>query len=753
MAAAWALPLVWASAALLVGPSDGTSLARSLVSPATERWGETVTVASTYGDTPLRPGDEVIAVDGRSVDAWVRSGALGTREVGEVVVYEVRRAGRGLDRNLEVEVSLVPYPVMAALRAEPLVVLLWVVLLAVGSAVFWARSGAVTARAFLVATALLPAAVTSAPWGIGVIDLAGSRGTVPQLVGETLAALGLAALLVSVATLVDAVGGGDRVTGPRRWAAPAVCLVPFVGYAVWLTFALGDAGSVTARRQVLATVAVPALWASVPALLLLAALAHGRAAQRDDLLATRLVVLGVGAGAGGWFLLGQVPVWLTGDQLVPWSVLAVLAVGVALACCAAAAARYRLGEIEPTVRRGLVQASVLVVVAAAFVAMVRAADAAVDVSVGSMLAGGLAALLLLPVAVAVQRALRRLVYGDRDFPHRVVSELRRLDPVTAPEDTLREMLELLARRLHLSFAAVDVVGTPTSEALSASIGAPYGTPATVDLVVGGTTLGQLRVEVDAGHDPLGAGDRRLLEDVGTQVGALVQAVAANRELQRSRQRLVAAREEERRRLRRDLHDGLGPSLATLAMRLETAADLVREDPDEAAELVARLSDQAREEITEVRRLVEGLRPPALDQLGLVTALRQRAADDSGGRGPVRVPWTVEAPDDLEPLPAAVEVAAYRIVVEAVNNVQRHSSAERCTVRLAREDDVVVVTVEDTGAGLAPDRGAGVGLSSMRERAEELGGSFEVETSAGDGTTVRARLPLDDGRDGGSRGRP
>jgi signal transduction histidine kinase len=749
VAAAWALPVAWASAALQVGPSDGTSLARSLVTPATERWGETVTVASTYGDTPLLPGDEVIAVDGRSVGDWARSGVVGSREVGEVVVYEVRRAGRGLDRNLEVEVSLGRYPLADAARSESLVVLLSVVLLAVGSAVFWVRPRAATARAFLVATALLPAAVTSAPWGTGVIDLAGSRGTTPQLVGEVLAGLGLAALLVSVTTLVDAAGGRGR--GRWWWVVPACCLVPLAGYAVWLALALGGAGSATTRQQVLATVAVPALWASVPAVLAAAALAHARAVRREDVLATRLVLLGVGAGAGGWLLLGQAPVWLTRDQLLPRDLLAVLSVAVALACCAAAAAHYRLGEIEPTVRRGLVQALVLVVVAAAFVALVRAVDAAVDISVGSMLAGGLAALLLLPVAVAVQRAVRRLVYGDREFPHRVVSELRRLDPVTAPEDALREMLALLARRLHLSFAAVDVFGTPTSDALAASIGTPYATPATVDLVVGGTTLGRLQVEVDAGHDPFGAGDRRLLEDVGTQVGALVQAVVANRELQRSRQRLVAAREEERRRLRRDLHDGLGPSLATLAMRLEAAADLVHEDPDEAAALVGRLSDQAREEIAEVRRLVEGLRPPALDQLGLVTALRQRAAEHSGGRGPVRVPWTVEAPDDLEPLPAAVEVAAYRIVVEAVNNVQRHSSADRCTVRLGREGGTLHVTVEDTGAGLAPDRGAGVGLSSMRERAEELGGTFDVETTAGAGTTVRVRLPLDDdGRTASSR---
>jgi signal transduction histidine kinase len=306
------------------------------------------------------------------------------------------------------------------------------------------------------------------------------------------------------------------------------------------------------------------------------------------------------------------------------------------------------------------------------------------------------------------------------------------------------MLELLSRRLHLSYAAVEVDPAAGSEGLAASIGSPSAVPATVVLAVGGTTVGRLRVEVDAGHDPFGPGDRRLLEDVGSQVGALVQAVVANRDLQRTRQRLVATREEERRRLRRDLHDGLGPSLASMAMRLEAAEDLIRDDPDGAAALVGRLSDQAREEIGEVRRLVEGLRPPALDQLGLVSALQQRADPAGDGRGPVRVPWTVEATGDLEPLPAGVEVAAYRIVEEAVNNAQRHSGATRCHVRLTRAGGSLHVEVRDDGAGLAPDRRAGVGLTSMRERAEELGGTFAVVTGPGEGTAILVDLPLVDG---------
>jgi two-component system NarL family sensor kinase len=734
LAVAWAVPVCWTVLALLAGPSDGTSLSSRLLPPAGDRWDDTVRVRATYGETALRPGDEVLVVDGRAPADWA-GGDTGDvrREVGDVVRYEVRRPRAGLDLIQQVDVTLHRYPFAAAVRAAPQAVLLPGLLLVLGSLVFWSRPSAAPARAFLAAAALLPAALTSTPLGLGVVDLAGARGTWPAVVGEALAALGLAALVLAVALLTPPGRGG-------RWATTALLAAPAVGYVVWLAARLGGAGSTLERQAVLATVWAPAMWAAVPALLVVATLAHLRARERADVLATRLALLGVGAGLGAWLVLGPAPDLLTGAPLLRQDLLVLLGGGLAVACVAAAAAHYHLGEIEPRVRRGLVQALVLVVVGAAFVGVVRAADAAADISVGSMLAGGVLALLLLPVGVAVQRTVRRVVYGDREFPDRVVSDLRRLDAMTAPEDSLREALELLARRLHLSFAAVDVLATPASGPIAASIGVPAGTPATVDLSVGGTTVGRLRVEVDAGHDPFGPGDRRLLEDVGTQVGALVQAVTANRELQVSRQRLVAAREEERRRLRRDLHDGLGPSLASLAMRLEAATDLIDEDPEQAADLVSRLSDQAREGIGEVRRLVDGLRPPALDQLGLVSALRHHAAEH--GAAQAGVPWSVEAGAGIEPLPAAVEVAAYRIVLEAVTNVQRHSGADRCVVRLARQDGDLDIEVSDTGSGLAADRRPGVGLSSMRERAEELGGSFEAGDRPGGGTVVRVRLPLD-----------
>jgi two-component system, NarL family, sensor kinase len=348
---------------------------------------------------------------------------------------------------------------------------------------------------------------------------------------------------------------------------------------------------------------------------------------------------------------------------------------------------------------------------------------------------------VLPLAVLLQRAARRVLYGDRELPRRIVSELRRLDLRVTPEEALRETLTLLARRLRLSYAAIAVRQPGPADDLVVGVGESRGRPAVVELVAGGTDVGRLSLEVAPDRDPFGPGDERLLEDVGAQVGALVQAVLANEELQHVRERLVTAREEERRRLRRDLHDGLGPSLAVLAMRLEEAAELIPEQPGRAIELVESLSERAREEIAEIRRLVDGLRPPALDQLGLVSALRQQAGEQGDPSEPAaRMTWTVEA-GDLGELPAAVEVAAYRIVLEAVTNALRHSGAPTCRVLLRRDGTTLVVEVRDTGRGLAAERGGGVGLTSMRQRAEELGGSCTVSSSS-EGTRVEARLPLD-----------
>ena len=219
---------------------------------------------------------------------------------------------------------------------------------------------------------------------------------------------------------------------------------------------------------------------------------------------------------------------------------------------------------------------------------------------------------------------------------------------------------------------------------------------------------------------------------------------ANTELQRSREGLVSAREEERRRLRRDLHDGVGPQLAALMLELETASDLVADNP-EASALMAKLSKRAREIVSDVRNSVHALRPPALDELGLVEALREGAMQYS----PAGLRVSVEDQEELSQLPAAVEVACYRIAQEALANVVRHARASHCSIRIRLDEEAhaLSVEVEDDGRGIRDDDRAGVGMISMRERTEELGGRCTVEPLVGGGTLVRALLPFHTTRDG------
>jgi signal transduction histidine kinase len=212
----------------------------------------------------------------------------------------------------------------------------------------------------------------------------------------------------------------------------------------------------------------------------------------------------------------------------------------------------------------------------------------------------------------------------------------------------------------------------------------------------------------------------------------------NADLEAARERAVLTGLAERDRIRRDLHDGLGPSLSGVALGLEAAETALRSaDQATATALTTRLRREVQAAVEEVRRIIDGLRPPVLDKLGLVTALRQRAESvtlRSGGRLQVRI----DAPDSLPPLSNEVEQAAYRIADEALTNVVRHSGATSCVLRIRPGDELILEVVDD-GCGIPTTPRPGVGLESMRARAEALGGSLQLDN--GDGTRVAAHLPL------------
>jgi len=409
--------------------------------------------------------------------------------------------------------------------------------------------------------------------------------------------------------------------------------------------------------------------------------------------------------------------------------------------------RYRLWEIDVLINRTLVYGTLTAIVVGVYVLVVSILSTLLHTFGNlliSLLATGLVAVLFQPLRARLQRGVNRLMYGERDDPHAVLSRLgSRLEATLAPEAILPTIVETVAQALKLPSVAI-ALKQGDEFITAASYGLFQDNPFILPLVYHTETIGQLKLSPRAPGEAFTAADRRLLEDIAHQAGVAAHAVRLTTDLQRSRERLVTTREEERRRLRRDLHDGLGATLAALHLQAGAIRLLIQHDLPAADTELVELQTEIRSAIADIRRLVYGLRPPTLDELGLVGAIRQYAAqyDLPGTRSEsercLRV--AVEAPEHLPALPAAVEVAAYRIVQEALTNVARHAHARTCTVRLAIPD-AFQMEISDDGVGFPAESCAGVGLLSMRERAVESGGSCLVESAPGCGTHVLVHLPF------------
>ena len=415
--------------------------------------------------------------------------------------------------------------------------------------------------------------------------------------------------------------------------------------------------------------------------------------------------------------------------------------------------RYNLWNIDIIINRTLVYGALTAGVVLLYVLVVGGLGAVLQVQgslIVSLIATGLAAVLFAPLRDRLQRGVNKLMYGERDDPYAVLSRLgSSLESTLAPDAVLPTVAKTVKEALRLPYAEIQLKRQGGLETVAAA-GNPGENPLRLPLTYGGETVGQLVLGPRAGEEGFSEAERRLLEDLAHQIGvsahdALMtdEALRLSADLQRSRERLVEAREEERRRLRRDLHDGLGPQLSSQALTIDAVRKLMRRDLDAAEELLLDLKAEAQNAVTDIRRLVYGLRPPALDDLGLIGALRESAAQYSTKGLNV----SVEAPEELPPLSAAVEVAAYRIAQEALTNVARHAGADTCTVSLGIDEaSVLYLEVRDDGHGIADPQEnssvrAGVGLTSMRERARELGGSLLAEPLPEGGTRVCARLPL------------
>jgi signal transduction histidine kinase len=432
------------------------------------------------------------------------------------------------------------------------------------------------------------------------------------------------------------------------------------------------------------------------------------------------------------------------NAFTPWTapewVLTVAIQGIAVAA-GIAILKYRLYDIDVVINRSLVYAALTALVVAVYVSVVAVLGRLFQPrGLGTaVVATGLVAVLFNPLRERLQRGVNRLMYGERHDPYAALSRLgRSLEASISPGEVLPTVTETVAQALRAPYVAVELRRDGGFE-LASSYGRPVEESMEVPLTYQGETVGRLVVGTRSPGERFSAADIRLLEDLARQAGVATHAVRLTTDLQRSRERLVVAREEERRRLRRDLHDGLGPTLAAVALQAETVRSLLREDPAAADALLAKLKEETQSAITGIRRIVYDLRPPALDELGLVGALREEGSRFAANGGPLVV--SVECGEELPPLPAAVEVAAYRIALEAITNAARHSGASRCVVRIASNGGLDV-EVRDDGRGLPADFRPGVGLTSMRERVAELGGTFTVEPAVPAGTRILAHLPVE-----------
>jgi len=353
----------------------------------------------------------------------------------------------------------------------------------------------------------------------------------------------------------------------------------------------------------------------------------------------------------------------------------------------------------------------------------------------SLFATGLAAVLFQPIRRALQLGMNRLVYGEREEPYTVLSRLaQRLESAITHSNLLQSVVEGVAQGLRLPYVAIDIDQDGDRITL-ASHGNPPGVWSDLPLRIQGEHVGYLRLGIHSWKETLPPEKYHLLDDLVRHAAIAVQAVRLSGELQTSRERLVTAREEERRRLRRDLHDGLGGELAGVALKIDTMLTN-RACDDEASGKLGEIQAHLRQSIGNLRRLVYALRPPALDEFGLVYALRDITYHFSDH--PLRI--HVETPEQMPVLPAAVEVAAYRIVQEAVTNAVRHSKGSRCDV-IVRADEQLHIIIQDDGVGLPEHRRNGVGMHSMKERAEELGGRLSVTSSPGKGIAIYATIPI------------
>lgn len=439
---------------------------------------------------------------------------------------------------------------------------------------------------------------------------------------------------------------------------------------------------------------------------------------------------------------------------MPWwvplaTLLWVLSTAVLPISLTVAVMRYRLYDIDLIINRTLVYGALTALIIGLYVVVVGGLGSLFQASQSlliSLLGTGLVAIMLNPLRVRLQFVVDRLLYGQRGNPSAVLESLHQsFESLSDPQLLLEGTAATITKALMVPYASFEL--TVEGRQLSASSGKRIDPVIEIPLFYRSEQIGKLLVAARSPGEDLSELDEKLLRQIAAQTTTAILAVHLAQDLQKTRTNLVTTREEERRRLRRDLHDSLGPVLASQGLKVAAARELVDNNPGQARKLLEEIVAQNETTVGEIRRLVYGLRPPALDELGLQGALIDFANNmnhPENSQKPLAV--KIQAPPEgLPPLPAAVEVAAYRIATEAVTNAAKHARANTCLVTLGlnegSENKRLFLEIKDDGVGLPQNLRTGVGLNSMRERCEEIGGTLGILSEPGRGTQLTAVLPL------------
>ncbi|TDO29995.1 histidine kinase/DNA gyrase B/HSP90-like ATPase [Kribbella sp. VKM Ac-2527] len=511
----------------------------------------------------------------------------------------------------------------------------------------------------------------------------------------------MALIGIGLVVLVAATGQGgvdDTVPGTRLpWEAPA-----------WWVWAVG----LSAAILLISTAAVTVVGTLVRAI-------RAKTPERQQLL---------------WLL--SVVAAMLATVFTEYRLLFAIAYGLVPVAVTIGVLRYRLLGIEVALRRTLLYVPLTLLVALVVGGLTTAfARLVPEGPVPLLIASAVVAVLVIPASGRLRTLVDRLVLGERADPLALVDrvgaglEIDHDDPVAA-------MLEAVASAAGTSYTVVrDVNGR-----LVAEVGSPEGAGLDLPLRHRGVQLGTLTVGPRRGASQVTEQDGRLVAALAPHLAVVIRSARLAEELARERIRVTTATLAERDRLRRDLHDGLGPSLAGIALGLQAAGTAHRTDPDAVPSLLERTRAEAELAVSEIRRVLDGLRPSSLDLHGLEGAVRDTAA--SLGMGEAGGPTFDLQAGALPALPPQVEEAAFRIVAESLTNVARHSAASHCTVQLNQANGDLRVRVCDDGRGLSSLAGSGHGLDSMRKRATEIGGTVCVEIANPQGTLVTAVLPLE-----------